>query len=103
MTFIYRAKDVDLVPYLTTHLVDDFASHIKLYRRALERVKAHQKDGSITSLIRSPFKQNYRPSKTIDFVGLPTVQFVVFYVHSASFRRLDIFVVSIDAPVDSAV
>ncbi|KAK2174391.1 hypothetical protein NP493_802g01012 [Ridgeia piscesae] len=39
-----RAKDVDLVPYLTTYLVDDFASHIKLYRQALERVKAHQKD-----------------------------------------------------------
>ena len=40
----YRAKDVDFVPYLTTQLIDDFASHIKLYRQALEKLKENQKD-----------------------------------------------------------
>ena len=27
-----------MIPYLTTHLVDDFASHIRLYRRALDKM-----------------------------------------------------------------
>lgn len=40
----FRAKEVDLVPYLTTRLVDDFASHIRLYRRALTKMKEHQTD-----------------------------------------------------------
>ena len=43
--WLFRAKDVDLTPYLTTRLVDDFASHIRLYRRALDRVIKHRKDG----------------------------------------------------------
>ena len=29
---------------MSHRLVDDFASHIRLYRRSLERVKEHQKD-----------------------------------------------------------
>ena len=44
MIFFFRAKEVDLVPYLTTRLVDDFASHIRLYRRALDKVALHQID-----------------------------------------------------------
>ena len=39
-----RSKEVDLVEYLTTRLVDDFASHIRLYRRTLDRVKEQNKD-----------------------------------------------------------
>jgi len=42
---LFRAKDVDLTPYLTTRLVDDFASHIRLYRRSLAKVIEHRKDG----------------------------------------------------------
>lgn len=41
-----RAKQVEFGPYLTTRLVDDFASHIRLYRRALNKVKEHQQDES---------------------------------------------------------
>jgi len=43
--WLFRAKDIDLIPYLTTRLVDDFASHIRLYRRSLAKVIEHRKDG----------------------------------------------------------
>ena len=43
--WLFRAKDVDLTPYLTTRLVDDFASHIRLYRRSVAKVIEHRKDG----------------------------------------------------------
>ena len=42
----FRAKEVDLVPYLTTHLVDDFASHIRLYRRALDKMNLLKLDST---------------------------------------------------------
>jgi len=35
------------MPYFTQRLVDDFASHIRLYRRATDRVNMSQKDGMI--------------------------------------------------------
>ena len=44
----FRSKQVDLVQYFSTRLVDDFASHIRLYRRSLERVMEHSKDGMLT-------------------------------------------------------
>ncbi|KAK2144441.1 hypothetical protein LSH36_757g01003 [Paralvinella palmiformis] len=44
IAFSERAKDVDLVPYITTRLVDDFASHLRLYRRALQKLMETRKD-----------------------------------------------------------
>ena len=44
--WLCRAKEVDLVPYLTTHLVDDFASHIRLYRRAVEKMNLLKLDST---------------------------------------------------------
>ena len=38
VVFIIRAKEVDPVPYLATNLVDDFASHIRLYRRTIDKM-----------------------------------------------------------------
>ncbi|KAK3799540.1 hypothetical protein RRG08_052724 [Elysia crispata] len=38
ITFSNRSKDVNWMPYFTQRLVDDFASHIRLYKRASERV-----------------------------------------------------------------
>lgn len=35
-----RVRAVDWVPFLTTHLVDDFACHIRLYRKANEKLQA---------------------------------------------------------------
>lgn len=32
-------KDIDWMPYLTTRLVDDAASHLRLYRQAKAKVK----------------------------------------------------------------
>lgn len=46
IAFAERARDVDLIPYLTTRLVDDFASHIRLYRRTLAKIKEHKHDNS---------------------------------------------------------
>ncbi|XP_011306364.1 sorting nexin-13 isoform X2 [Fopius arisanus] len=38
-----RVKDVDWIPYLTTRLVDDAASHMRLYRQARAKMKANSK------------------------------------------------------------
>lgn len=35
----FRVKDVDWIPYLTTRLVDDAASHMRLYRQARGKLK----------------------------------------------------------------
>ncbi|CAL1526462.1 unnamed protein product [Lymnaea stagnalis] len=37
ITFSNRSKEIDWMPYFTQRLVDDFASHIRLYRRAAEK------------------------------------------------------------------
>lgn len=36
----FRVKEIDWIPFLTTSLVDDAASHLRLYRTALNKVKA---------------------------------------------------------------
>ncbi|XP_069050836.1 sorting nexin-13 isoform X1 [Lepisosteus oculatus] len=36
--FSTRSKDVDWQPYFTTRLVDDFATHLKVFRKAQERL-----------------------------------------------------------------
>ena len=41
----FRSKEVDWMPYFTQRLVDDFASHIRLYRRAVGKVKISPKEG----------------------------------------------------------
>ncbi|KAJ8688132.1 hypothetical protein QAD02_023927 [Eretmocerus hayati] len=43
-----RVKDVDWIPYLTTKLVDDAASHMKLYRQARAKMK-HVKTQKVSS------------------------------------------------------
>lgn len=37
-------KEVDWIPYLTTRLVDDAASHLRLYRQACAKTKQKQKE-----------------------------------------------------------
>jgi hypothetical protein len=44
-TFNFRSKDVDWSPYFTHRIVDDLASHIRLYVRAMEKAKVANKDG----------------------------------------------------------
>ncbi|CAH1788286.1 unnamed protein product [Owenia fusiformis] len=43
IAFSERCKEVDWVPYCTTNLVDDFASHLRLFRRAQEKVRKEAK------------------------------------------------------------
>jgi len=38
----HRVKEIDWTPFLTTHLVDDAASHLRLYRKAVSKVKENQ-------------------------------------------------------------
>ncbi|XP_014290688.1 sorting nexin-13 isoform X2 [Halyomorpha halys] len=40
VAFSNRVKEIDWIPYLTTRLVDDAASHIRLYRQARARLKS---------------------------------------------------------------
>ncbi|XP_064647759.1 sorting nexin-13-like isoform X2 [Lineus longissimus] len=46
IAFSERSKQVEWVPYFTTRLVDDFASHLRLYRRSQEKVAIYRKDES---------------------------------------------------------
>lgn len=39
VTFANRMKEVDWIPYLTTRLVDDAASHLRLFRQARAKMK----------------------------------------------------------------
>uniref|UniRef100_UPI00358F8E18 sorting nexin-13-like n=1 Tax=Myxine glutinosa TaxID=7769 RepID=UPI00358F8E18 len=42
VTLSNRCKDVDWQPYLTTRLVDDFASHLRVYRKALHKLEEEE-------------------------------------------------------------
>ncbi|GLG99697.1 Sorting nexin-13 [Gryllus bimaculatus] len=49
ITFACKMKEVDWIPYLTTRLVDDAASHLRLFRQAREKVKQKSKPGTRSS------------------------------------------------------
>ncbi|KAL8566062.1 hypothetical protein ACOMHN_012847 [Nucella lapillus] len=55
ITFASRSKDVDWMPYFTQRLVDDFASHIRLYRRACDKVKSSRADEQYCQLLEEAF------------------------------------------------
>ncbi|PSN51606.1 hypothetical protein C0J52_09091 [Blattella germanica] len=42
VTFAGRMKEVDWIPFLTTRLVDDAASHLRLFRQARAKMKQHR-------------------------------------------------------------
>ncbi|XP_036358429.1 sorting nexin-13 isoform X1 [Octopus sinensis] len=54
-TFANKSKEVEWMPYFTQKLVDDFASHIRLYRRANEKFKSLLKDDNVNPDIESIF------------------------------------------------
>ncbi|XP_022235992.1 sorting nexin-13-like [Limulus polyphemus] len=45
-----RSKDVEWVPYLTTRLVDDFASHLRLFRKSQAKLKVKKEEDPGSSL-----------------------------------------------------
>lgn len=54
-----RAKEIDWVPYLTMQLVDDAATHLRLYKQSRTKIKAHNNAKTMKG---SPLKQS--PKKT---------------------------------------
>lgn len=36
--YVSRSKEVDWQPYFTTRLVDDFATHLRVFRKAQDRL-----------------------------------------------------------------
>ncbi|BFY98550.1 hypothetical protein BsWGS_01590 [Bradybaena similaris] len=50
ITFSNRSKEIDWMPYFTQKLVDDFASHIRLYRRAAERTFQIKSEDNVAAL-----------------------------------------------------
>lgn len=59
-------KEVDWIPYLTTRLVDDAASHLRLYRQACAKTRMMQKkieeakQKTITDLYKPQTLQNFK-------------------------------------------
>lgn len=54
-TFANKSKEVEWMPYFTQKLVDDFASHIRLYRRSNEKLRHMPKDDNPTPDIENIF------------------------------------------------
>lgn len=47
-SLFFRVKEVDWIPFLTTRLVDDAASHLRLYRQARARVQSMPQGSKIS-------------------------------------------------------
>lgn len=48
MSFTNRSKETDWQPYFTTRLVDDFGTHLRVFRKAQQRIaeKGNQMKGN---------------------------------------------------------
>lgn len=58
-----KVKDIDWIPYLTTNLVDDAATHLRLFKQARNKLTETTTEGSNKSPSRSsPRKENKRSS-----------------------------------------
>ncbi|XP_071102568.1 sorting nexin-13-like isoform X1 [Haliotis cracherodii] len=55
ITFSNRAKEIDWMPHFTQRLVDDFASHIRLFRRAVDKKARLPKEERETADLESIF------------------------------------------------
>lgn len=49
MSFTNRSKETDWQPYFTTRLVDDFGTHLRVFRKAQQRIaeKGDQMKGNV--------------------------------------------------------
>lgn len=49
MYFTNRSKETDWQPYFTTRLVDDFGTHLRVFRKAQQRIaeKGDQMKGNV--------------------------------------------------------
>ncbi|KAL5007185.1 hypothetical protein ScPMuIL_015991 [Solemya velum] len=55
VSFASKTKDVNWMPYFTQRLVDDFASHIRLYRRAMDKCSLTPKEDGYSAQLESLF------------------------------------------------
>lgn len=53
--FFIRSKEIDWQPYFTTRIVDDFGTHLRVFRKAQQKVT--EKDDQVTGNIFIP--ENY--------------------------------------------
>ncbi|KAJ8313916.1 hypothetical protein KUTeg_008477 [Tegillarca granosa] len=70
---IRQSKEVDWMPYFTQRLVNDFASHIRLYRRAIDKVQISSKDEKYEEEIERlffDFEKNMEGNMCRDLVSL---------------------------------
>ncbi|GFT46698.1 sorting nexin-13 [Nephila pilipes] len=63
VAFSGRFKEVEWVHFLTTKLVDDFASHLRLFRQAQSKLKDSQKKGIV--IFYMPQKRFKKKGKTL--------------------------------------
>ena len=42
INLVFRSKDVEWVNFLTTRFVDDITNHLKIYRKAKERLDKNE-------------------------------------------------------------
>ena len=51
--FVIRSKEIDWQPYFTTRLVDDFGTHLRVFRKAQQKIteKDDQVKGTAEDLV----------------------------------------------------
>lgn len=59
---ILRVKEVDWIPFLTQRLVDDAASHLRLYKQARTKMKLQEASNEQKS---SPQRDSRSPKKSV--------------------------------------
>ncbi|XP_024075485.2 sorting nexin-13 isoform X4 [Terrapene carolina triunguis] len=65
--FSVRSKEMDWQPYFTTRLVDDFATHLRVFRKAQQRIteKDDQMKGTAEDLVDTFFKVEVEMEKEV--------------------------------------
>ncbi|KAK3588903.1 hypothetical protein CHS0354_007052 [Potamilus streckersoni] len=68
VTFSSRTKEIDWMPYFTQRLVDDFASHIRLYRHAAQNISKKEDKATLIEQAFFDLEMNMEGDKCRDFV-----------------------------------
>lgn len=63
--FFIRSKEIDWQPYFTTRIVDDFGTHLRVFRKAQQKIT--EKDDQVTGNIIIPENYDFK----ICFVYIP--------------------------------
>ncbi|CDQ91167.1 unnamed protein product [Oncorhynchus mykiss] len=63
--FSTRSKEVDWQPYLTTRLVDDFATHLRVFRKAQDRLEDSKQRDLSEEMVESFFEAEVEMERNI--------------------------------------